>query len=669
MMPSFSLSSSSSSSSISTTIKVDKATSELLAGPDWPMNMQICDLCNSNHWMAKDMVKGVKRRLKHKNPRVQLLTVTLLETMVKNCAEYIHYQIAERKILDEMVKIVKKKGDLHVREKILMLLDSWQEAFGGPGGKYSQYYWACDELRRSGAQFPQRSQPSAPVITPPAIGQPKVLQIGYSMPSDSSQRENEAMTSDVEGLSLPTLESMRNTSELLKDMLKAVKPTDRMAVKNEVVIDLVDRCRANQKTLMQMITTAKDGDILAQCLEINDSLQSVLAKHDAIASGTRLPDHGRSSSTQQSEVVQLDTKPNQTGDKHPTPNDNSLGSPTCASKDQVEQEEEEEQDRFALLSRRHSKTQSGPSQQSGSSGVTEDNGPSSSGSNNALALIDAPAPATTTNISEDQNLIDLLSLVLTTTSPSETPEAPSSVPVQNTFEPSFNSYVVPWAQSMPQPQAQTQPMMPHLQNQYQPMQAQMHPQTQHTYSQYASSYPPPPWEVTSGYGNYQNPGLYMNPNYQGNMNNGSLPVHGPYSTQNVHDFHYPQNGNQSMYSTTQNSANFIPTQTNPSIQQCNSFSNPPSPSMNGNIASSIPMQGSQSLQHNNSFPSKASSSSILNGATMVTNGSTGISSGQVPFVPSYRLFEDLNVLGSSEGKHKNGPYPSASGNIFQNMVG
>lgn len=38
---------------------------------------------------------------------------------------------------------------MHVRDKILVLLDSWQEAFGGPGGKYPQYYWAYEELRVS----------------------------------------------------------------------------------------------------------------------------------------------------------------------------------------------------------------------------------------------------------------------------------------------------------------------------------------------------------------------------------------------------------------------------------------------------------------------------------------------------------------------------------------
>lgn len=66
---------------------------------------------------------------------------------MKNCGDYVHQQVQEREILNEMVKIVKKKSDIPVRDKILLLIDSWQEAFGGPTGKYPQYYWAYSELK------------------------------------------------------------------------------------------------------------------------------------------------------------------------------------------------------------------------------------------------------------------------------------------------------------------------------------------------------------------------------------------------------------------------------------------------------------------------------------------------------------------------------------------
>ena len=86
-------------SSSSATMRVDKATSELLIGPDWTMDIDICDTINSNHWQAKEVVKAVKRRLQHKNPKVQLLALTLVETMVKNCGDHVHFQIAERTVL------------------------------------------------------------------------------------------------------------------------------------------------------------------------------------------------------------------------------------------------------------------------------------------------------------------------------------------------------------------------------------------------------------------------------------------------------------------------------------------------------------------------------------------------------------------------------------------
>jgi hypothetical protein len=88
---------------------VDKATSDMLIGPDWVLNLELCDVINSDPMQSRDVIKAVKKRLSNRNPVVQLLTLTVLETLIKNCGENVHQQVAEKDVLYEMVKIVKKK--------------------------------------------------------------------------------------------------------------------------------------------------------------------------------------------------------------------------------------------------------------------------------------------------------------------------------------------------------------------------------------------------------------------------------------------------------------------------------------------------------------------------------------------------------------------------------
>ncbi|GAV80855.1 VHS domain-containing protein/GAT domain-containing protein [Cephalotus follicularis] len=622
------------SSSTSATVAVDKATSDLLIGPDWTMNIDICDSVNSNHWQAKDVVKAVKKRLQHKNSKVQLLALTLLETMVKNCGDFVHFQIAERNILGEMVKIVKKKSDMQVRDKILVLLDSWQEAFGGPGGKHPQYYWAYEDLRRSGVEFPKRSLDAAPIFTPP-VTHPTLRhnQAGYGMPGNSSRRLDETMATEIETLSLSSLDAMRDVAELLGDMLQAVNTDDRAAVRDEVIVELVNRCRSNQKKLMQMLTSTGDEVLLARGLELNDILQSLLAKHDAIASGSILPPQVTNLSPKPTEVSAHSVKPTEVRDPRSPP-----APVATVMKGQIVEEEEEEDD-FAQLARRHSRAQSVPSL-STSTGTTGALVPLSNSNatptmpitlstSNALALPDPPAPVRT---SKEQDMIDLLSLTLSTTSTSpHTPHTPSTseqtmhqVPVSSTQgypyssqtypgnqgPAAYNSYVVPWAQPQPQPQYQQQHFQP--QPQVQPhLQSQNQPQLQYQYPQYSYGYPPPPWAAAPGYFNNQN-----NPSTTNNM-----------------------------FSTPRASTN----------------------------ASYTPFQAARPLQHSNSFPARVANGMIVPGDPQVSSAPRipPPASAQKPFIPSYRLFEDLNVLGNVDGRFKvaSSTSPTLSGTSGQGMVG
>lgn len=73
------------------------------------------------------------------------------------------------------------------------------------------------------------------------------------------------------------------------------------------------------------------------------------------------------------------------------------------------------------------------------------------------------------------------------------------------------------------------------------------------------------------------------------------------------------------------------------------------------------VQGARPLQHHNSFPSREVNGSAIHGdstkSTTFQNPASAFqypasAAGQKPFVPSYRLFEDLNVFGSADGRLK-----------------
>ncbi|KAL6980115.1 hypothetical protein U1Q18_021766 [Sarracenia purpurea var. burkii] len=264
---------------------VERATSDMLIGPDWAMNVEICDVLNRDPSQSKDVVKGIKKRLGSKNPKVQLLALTLLETIIKNCGELLHMHVAERDVLHEMVKIAKKKPDFHVKEKILILIDTWQEAFGGPRARYPQFYGAYQELLRAGAVFPQRNERTAPLFTPPQT-QPLT---SYPQNIRTPEYQKEAAESSAEAefptLSLSEIQNARGIMDVLSEMLSAIDPENKEGLRQEVIVDLVEQCRTYKQRVVHLVNSTSDESLLCQGLALNDDLQRILAKHEAISSG------------------------------------------------------------------------------------------------------------------------------------------------------------------------------------------------------------------------------------------------------------------------------------------------------------------------------------------------------------------------------------------------
>ncbi|KAE8714452.1 hypothetical protein F3Y22_tig00110195pilonHSYRG00033 [Hibiscus syriacus] len=569
---------------------------------------------------AKDVVKALKRRLQHKISKVQSLALTLLETIVKNCGDYVHFKIAERNVLGKMVKIVRRH--LVIR--------------GEFGSRISQAFIKCSSY-----------------LTPPAT-HPN-MNPDYGMPSNSFRRLEETMATDIESLSLSNLDSMRDVMELLSDMLQVVNPSDSAAVKGEVIVDLVNQCHSNQKKLMQMLTTTGDGELLARCLELNHGLQSLLAKNDAIAVGSPLP----------VESVGATPKPTEAGSsnilnevKSPTSSISPLGPVDTEARSHIDEEEEEEDD-FAQLARRHSRAQF-PSSQStfaGTSGATVpiNNAtaatsfvPTASTSipSNALALPDPPAPVRT---SKEQDLIDLLSLTLSTTSAS-TPHTPPmpSVSHQNMHQ----GPVTPNSQGYPYASLNSShSIIPH----------RIHKQnlrwTTHNLNPRSSSKQNPKLKTSQIHRLRPKLGSKQKPDLNSSQNPHPNPISAPSTSAN----------SSSAPSTTPNSKLVIQTT---SISTKFSASIRVSPFTIG-CYSRDTTTATRPLQHNSSLPARGTNGgSPMNGDSWT---STGPATGQKPFIPSYRLFEDLNVLGNADRGHKmtnsSSTSHSLSGTNTLSMVG
>ncbi|QCD84906.1 TOM1-like protein 5 isoform X1 [Vigna unguiculata] len=255
------------------------ATSEKLAETDWIKNIEICELVAHDKKQARDVVKAIKKRLGYKNPNIQLYAVLLLEMLMNNIGDHVHQQVIDTGIIPILVKIVKKKSDLPVRERIFLLLDATQTSLGGASGKFPQYYNAYYDLVSAGVQFPQRDQ-----VTPSNRPHSQLNEINNVPNTDQAPtRHHQAESQTVAESSI--IQKACNALEVLKEVLDAINAQHPKAAKDEFTLDLVEQCSFQKQRVMHLVMTSRDERIVSRAIELNEQLQKVLTRHDALLSG------------------------------------------------------------------------------------------------------------------------------------------------------------------------------------------------------------------------------------------------------------------------------------------------------------------------------------------------------------------------------------------------
>ncbi|KAM3730562.1 hypothetical protein ACB098_12G096600 [Castanea mollissima] len=256
---------------------VDDATSENLDEPDWAMNLDICDMINTEKINSIELIRGIKRRIMLKSPRIQYLALVLLETCVKNC-EKAFSEVAAERVLDEMVKLIEDPQTVvNNRNKALMLIESWGESTNEL--RYLPVYEETyKSLRSRGIRFPGRDNESlAPIFTPARsvseseLNEALPQRIERELPLQSFTAEQTKEAFDV----------ARNSVELLTTVLSSSPQQD--ALQDDLTTTLVQQCRQAQFTVQRIIETAGDNEaLLFEALNVNDEIQKVLSKFEEL---------------------------------------------------------------------------------------------------------------------------------------------------------------------------------------------------------------------------------------------------------------------------------------------------------------------------------------------------------------------------------------------------
>nr|XP_045595606.1 hepatocyte growth factor-regulated tyrosine kinase substrate-like isoform X1 [Procambarus clarkii] len=139
---------------------LEKATSPLLLDIDWDSTLHIVDLIRQGDVNPKAAVQSLVNRLKDTNPNVVLLALQVFESVVKNCGQSVHEQVASRVIMEQVHEVLRTNPNDEVRKKILMLLATWVYAFRNET-KYRAVQDTVNILKAEGHHMPTVSESDA----------------------------------------------------------------------------------------------------------------------------------------------------------------------------------------------------------------------------------------------------------------------------------------------------------------------------------------------------------------------------------------------------------------------------------------------------------------------------------------------------------------------------
>jgi hypothetical protein len=257
---------------------VEQATSELLLSPDMDRNLTLCDQANLKVDNAKEILKALRRRTAHINPKVNYLSIVLLGMLVKNGAHHVHREVASNKdLLQDLLKLASRPalrdGAQEVKTEAIRLLLSFEVWFRGSPDLGSLARLA-DQVREAGEITDSMNFDILPLQGPQQPLQRLVTHQQSNQRRRPQQPHPEAVH-QIRAITQGEIDQMFETLEVMAEMLNvAADPSQGVGniQSNELLMDIAHQVKQHYTTVALYISSgAIQPDQLEVLLLLNES--------------------------------------------------------------------------------------------------------------------------------------------------------------------------------------------------------------------------------------------------------------------------------------------------------------------------------------------------------------------------------------------------------------
>ncbi|XP_026181862.1 target of Myb1 membrane trafficking protein isoform X2 [Mastacembelus armatus] len=279
--------------------RIERATGSNLTSEDWALNMEICDIINSSEEGPRDAVRAIKKRIVgNQNFKEVMLTLSVLETCVKNCGYRFHILVTTRDFIEgALVRsiIPKNNPPVVLHDRVLSIIQAWADAFrSSPDltGVVSVY----EDLRRKGLEFPMTelhgySPVQAPKKTLPGNG-PSVTTlpaVHLSCKSPLIPPQTSELKLALEGTSAFTpsqvqmlkteLGVVRSNLTMMSDIMSQLDPVTVKQADMELLEQLYTVCKEMQDRIVRIVPRLSEEKLIEELLATNDEMNTTFTRY------------------------------------------------------------------------------------------------------------------------------------------------------------------------------------------------------------------------------------------------------------------------------------------------------------------------------------------------------------------------------------------------------